>query len=94
VPTAGGINPEEEAFDQGHRHIRLRGRDQETGENFGPENYLPGRSSAEAIKDRARAGDARAGAAALDHPERPRDGFEEISAIAELQRRLNAHYGQ
>jgi hypothetical protein len=41
VPTAGGINPEEEMFDAGRRRVRLRGRDQETGENYGAELWLP-----------------------------------------------------
>jgi hypothetical protein len=89
VPTAGGINPEEEMFDAGRRRIRLRGRDQETGQNFGAELYLPAGSHGY-----GKVGDAGIGAEALDHPERTRDGCAEISAIAEVQRRLNAHYAR
>jgi hypothetical protein len=91
VPTASGVNPEEEAFDQGRRRIRLHGRDQETNQLLGAEIYLPsgGHGFGSGL---AKVGDATIGAEALDHPERTRDGCQEISAIAELQRRLNAFY--
>jgi hypothetical protein len=94
--TVGGINPEGEfeadAFSARRQRVRLRGVDQ-AGENWGAELWLPTRQGGYGSAP-AKVGDAAIGAAALDHPERSRDGCEEISAIAELQRRLNAHYGQ
>jgi hypothetical protein len=90
APTAGGV--EEQPFDQGRRRVRLIGGDQETG-LFGAELWLPQTQGGYGSSP-AQVGDARIGAAALDHPERTRDGCEEISAIAELQRRLNAHYAR
>jgi hypothetical protein len=96
VPTSGGVSETEfaaDAFGARRRRVRLSGRDQETGEHFGAELYLPTGGHGFGSGP-ARVGDAVIGADALDNLERPRDGCEEISAIAELQRRLNAHYGQ
>jgi hypothetical protein len=88
VPTSGGVNPEEEIFHQSRRRIRLRGRD-ETGENWGAVLSLPKTGGHAYGSGRpARVGDVRIGAEALDRPERTRDDCQEISAIAELQRRF------
>jgi len=78
-PASGG--PEEQAFDQNRRRVRLSGRDQETGQNFGAEVWLP----------QGYGGDRRTGDAAL-RTLVDRDPYTECSGLAELQRRLNQHY--
>jgi len=87
APTAGGVNPqEEEMFDQRRRRIRLRGRDQESGEHFGAELYLPsgGKGSSPAsVGDRL--GDAR-----LRHLQDP-DPFSECAAARRLNE-INREY--
>jgi hypothetical protein len=87
-PTSGGINPVAEAFDQGCRRVRLSGRDQETGEHFGAELYLPdggtGYGSGPAQTDDA------ALLCNLDH----RDPFDDCAALGALQRALNRHYAR
>jgi hypothetical protein len=85
VPTAGGINPEEETFDQSRRRLRLSGRD-ETGENFGAELYLP--------SGPVKPGDHRTSDAALLGNLENRDPFEECASLAAYQRMLNRHYRQ
>jgi hypothetical protein len=90
VPTTGGINPEEESFDQGRRRVRLRGRDQETGENYGAELWLPqsqGGYGAEAGKP----GDRKVGDQALRNLVE-RDPFTECSGLRAWQRALDRHY--
>jgi len=93
APTAGGVNPqEEEMFDQRRRRIRLRGRDQESGEHFGAELYLPhggrGYGSSPASPRDAAIGDA-----ALRNLEN-RDPFDECSGLRAWQRALDAHYAK
>ena len=83
-PTAGGVNPEEESFDQRRRRVRLTGRDEE-GSNYGAELWLP-------EGGRGYGGDRKVGDAAIRDLVTPRDGRADISGLAELQRRLNQHY--
>ena len=68
-------------LDQNRRRVRLSGRDQETGQNFGAEVWLP----------QGYGGDRRTGDAAL-RTLVDRDPYTECSGLAELQRRLNQHY--
>jgi hypothetical protein len=81
VKVSGGA--EEMEFDQARRRIRLRGRDQETGENFGAELYLPTGGPS----------DRRTGDAALRNLVE-RDIHDECAGLAAWQRALNRHYGQ
>jgi hypothetical protein len=93
VPTAGGVNPEEEAFDEGRRRIRLRGRDQKTNQLLGAEIYLPAGGHGYG-SGTAQVGDAAIGDAALRDLVTPKGGCEEISGLAAWQRVLDAHYEQ
>jgi hypothetical protein len=89
VPTAGGA--EEQAFDEGRRRVRLKGRDQATGENYGAELWLPEGGEGYGA-EAGRPGDRKVGDAAMRDLVTPKDGCAEISGLAEWQRRLNAHY--
>jgi hypothetical protein len=84
IPTAGGINPEEE-FAADRRRVRLRGRDQQTGESFGAELWLPAGGKGYGSQP-ARIGD---GFAAMQDPPTNTD----CTRLVNLQRALNAHYG-
>jgi hypothetical protein len=88
-PISGGA--EEQGFDAGRRRVRLRGRDQETGENYGAELWLPEGGQGYGAGSGA-PGDRKVGDAALRDLVTPKDGCAEISGLAEWQRRLNAHY--
>jgi len=91
VPVAGGVNPEE-VFAADRRRIRISGRDQESGEHFGAELYLPhggrGYGSSPASPRDAAIGDA-----ALHNLEN-RDPFSECSGLRAWQRALDAHYAK
>jgi hypothetical protein len=92
VPTAGGINPEEESFDQGRRRVRLRGRDDETGESWGAELWLP---QTQGGYGAGKPGDRKTGDAVLRGDlSVTRDGWEQVSALAAWQAALDRHYGQ
>jgi hypothetical protein len=86
-PTSGGAA--EQAFDQGRRRVRLSGRDQETGENFGAELWLPGGGQGNGV---GKPGDRRTGDAAMCDLVTPKDGCAEISGLATWQRMLDRHY--
>jgi len=91
VPIAGGVKPEE-VFAADRRRIRISGRDQESGEHFGAELYLPhggrGYGSSPASPRDAAIGDA-----ALHNLEN-RDPFSECSGLRAWQRALDAHYAK
>jgi len=90
-PTSGGA--EEQAFDQGRQRVRLVGRDQESGENYGCELWLPEGGQGYGSQP-GKPGDRRVGDAALRDLMKSRDGCEEISGLAALQRQLDRHYAR
>ena len=85
----GGRTGQECAF---ARRVRISGRDEESGEHFGAELYLPhggrGYGSSPASPRDAAIGDA-----ALRNLEN-RDPFDECSGLRAWQRALDAHYAK
>jgi hypothetical protein len=91
LPTSGGALETE--FDADGRRVRLRGRDQETSENYGAELWLPNGGQGYGA-GAGKPGDRKVGDAALRDLVTPKDGCAEISGLAAWQRALDRHYRQ
>jgi len=88
VPTSGGA--EEQAFDRDRRRVRLSGRDQETGENYGAELWLPEGGQGYGA-EAGKLGDRKVGDAALRNLVE-RDPYTECCGLRAWQRLLDRHY--